>query len=129
MPLKEEFNTYISQEEGAPHHATQGHKGSTRFGQEQKEQGGPKLKPFLGFPQERPGRWGNGFGLTSSGVVVGSGLEGWSLVVWYLPWELQCSLVCESDKGSGWECGLGVGCFVYERCVRRQVSLLSLGII
>lgn len=33
------------------------------------------------------------------GQCVGSGLEGWSLVVWCLPWVIQCSLGYESQKG------------------------------
>lgn len=40
-------------------------------------------------------------------TLAGSGLGGWSLDFWYLPWVTESSLVCEAEEGGDRAMDLG----------------------
>lgn len=105
VPLEEEFTTYISWEEGA-HHTMQGHmrKCQVWAGALPRGEGRPPPKPpSIEVSWGKAGQEGKQLRTGQLGQCVGSRLEGWSLVVWCLPWVLQCSLGYESQiKGLLW---------------------------
>lgn len=83
MPL-EDFD-YLRFREGA-HHAVQGHSRSTRFGRRERQEWWECLGHRRYWGLHREGKAGQGKQEWLVWVLwVGSGLEGWSLVVWHLP--------------------------------------------